>query len=113
MADHPFQTLTELFLKAAGRHAKPDAFLSKSAGEYRGLASHEALEKVAALAVRLDQLGVRRGDRVALVAENRLEWALTDYAVLGLGAASVPVYPTLLEPDLRSEERRVGKECRL
>jgi len=41
-----------------------------------------------------------RGDRLALLAENRLEWTLTDYASLGLGAIDVPIYPTLLEPDI-------------
>ena len=100
MASSHFKTLTELFLTAVERHAKPDAFLSKSAGQYRGLSSRQALEKVAALAAALDRLGVRRGDRVAIISENRLEWALTDYAVLGLGAALVPIYPTLLEPDV-------------
>jgi long-chain acyl-CoA synthetase len=100
MVNHQFQTLTELFLKAVERHSKPDAFLSKLAGQYHPLSSREALERAAALAVRLDALGVRRGDRVALVSENRVEWALADFGVLGLGAATVPVYPTLLEPDL-------------
>jgi long-chain acyl-CoA synthetase len=100
MVTHEFRTLNELFLKASERHAKRDAFLSKSSGEYRGLSSREALEKAAALAVELDRRGVERGDRVALLSENRVEWALTDYAVLGLGAATVPIYPTLLEPDI-------------
>lgn len=100
MVTHEFHTLNELFLKASQRHAKPDAFLSKSSGEYRGLSSREALEKTAALAVDLDRRGVARGDRVALLSENRVEWALTDYAVLGLGAATVPIYPTLLDPDI-------------
>lgn len=100
MATHEFRTLNELFLKAVERHHKPGAFLIKSAGQYRGVSSEDALEKAAGLAVALDRLGVERGDRVAIVAENRLEWALTDYAVLGLGAATVPVYPTLLGPDV-------------
>ncbi len=95
-----FRTINELFLKAVERHAKPDAFLCKSGGRYRGVSSQQALETVAALARELDRRGIRRGDRVALLAENRLEWALTDYAALGLGAATVPIYPTLLEPDV-------------
>ena len=43
---------------------------------------------------------VERGDRVAILSENRVEWALTDYALLGLGAIPVPIYTTLLEPDI-------------
>lgn len=95
-----FKTLNELFLKGVEQHPKPDAFLSKASGRYQGLASHEALRKVAGVALALDRMGIRHGDRVAILSENRVEWALTDYAILGLGAVSVPIYPTLLEPDI-------------
>lgn len=98
--DDDFRTLSELFLKAIEKHDKPDCFLSKSAGTYQGLSSRDALRKVAGLAAALERLGVQRGDRVALLSENRVEWALTDYALLGLGAATVPIYTTLLEPDI-------------
>lgn len=100
MATSDFRTLNELFLTAVENHSKPDAFRFKSCGRYQSLSSREALRKVAALAVALDRLGVARGDRVAILSENRVEWALTDYAVLGLGASVVPVFPTLLEPDV-------------
>ncbi|HET7840300.1 MAG TPA: AMP-binding protein, partial [Terriglobia bacterium] len=100
MANQGFRTLNELFLTAVERHAKPDAFLYKGEGGYQRLSSQRALEKAAALAVALNRRGIERGDRVALISENRLEWALTDYAVLGLGASTVPIYPTLLEPDI-------------
>jgi len=95
-----FTTLNELFLKAIEKHDKPNCFLYKSSGQYQALSSRDALRRVAALAAALERLGVRRGDRVALLSENRLEWALTDYALLGLGVATVPIYPTLLEPDI-------------
>src|SRR5438876_5641901 len=94
------QTITQLFLIAAERRARTDAFLSKLGGRYEGLSSEEALRRVAALAAAFDRLGIGRGDRVAILSENRVEWALTDYAILGLGAFTVPVYPTLLEPDI-------------
>jgi long-chain acyl-CoA synthetase len=100
MGCRDFQTLTELFLRAVEKHSKPDAFLSKASGAYRGVSSREALRQVAGLAAGLERLGVRRGDRVALLAENRVEWAVTDFALLGLGAVNVPLYPTLLEPDI-------------
>ena len=110
MANQEFRTLNELFLEANANYSKPDAFLFKSAGKYRGLSSRQVLENVAGLALALDRRGVGPGDRVALLSENRYEWALTDYAVLGLGAALVPIYPTLLENDieyiLRDSESR-------
>jgi long-chain acyl-CoA synthetase len=110
MEPSTFRTLNELFLGAADRHAKPDAFLSKNDGKYEGLSSIYALQKVAALAVALEQHGIKRGDRVAILSENRVEWPLTDYAVMGLGGIDVPIYPTLpageVEYVLRDSESR-------
>jgi long-chain acyl-CoA synthetase len=100
MASSEFKTLCELFLKAVEEHQKPDAFLAKTEGQYRATSSREALQQAAGLAAALARLGVVRGDRVAILAENRIEWALSDYAALGLGAIVVPIYPTLPEPDL-------------
>ncbi len=99
MGLNEIKTLNELFLQATA-HAKPDCFLFKREGRYQGVSSQEALRKVAALASALSQLHVERGDRVAILSENRVEWALTDYALLGLGAIPVPIYTTLLEPDV-------------
>ena len=95
-----FETLSELFLKALERYPKPNTFLFKSEGKYEGLSSQEALRQVATMGSALARRGIEPGDRVALLAENRVEWALTDYAVLGIGGVLVPIYPTLLEPDL-------------
>lgn len=100
MGESEITTLNELFLQAIATHAKPDAFLVKHAGRYRGVSSQESLRKAAALASLFGGMGVKRGDRVAILSENRIEWALTDYALLGLGAIPVPIYTTLLEPDI-------------
>jgi long-chain acyl-CoA synthetase len=110
MGAESFRTVNDLFLHAVEKHDKPDCFLYKSAGKYIRLSSREALRKVAALASVLEHLGVRHGDRVALLSENRVEWALTDYAILGLGAITVPIYPTLLEPDLEYILRDSGSK---
>lgn len=95
-----FRTLTQLFLNAIDAHHKPDAFLVKSGGSYHGVSSDEALSEAATLAAAFERFGIAPGDRVGILSENRLEWALTDYALLGLGAIPVPVYPTLLEPEV-------------
>jgi long-chain acyl-CoA synthetase len=100
MASSEFKTLCELFLTAIDEHQKPDAFLVKTEGQYRGTSSQQALLQAAGLAAALERLGLARGDRMAILGENRLEWALSDYAALGLGAIVVPIFPTLLEPDL-------------
>jgi long-chain acyl-CoA synthetase len=100
MGSSDFTTLNELFLKAIEKYDKPDCLLYKSEGRYRGISSLEALRKAAALASALERLGARPGERIALLSENRPEWTLTDYAILGMRAITVPLYPTLLEPDL-------------
>ena len=100
MGSSELRTICELFLRAIENHPKPDAFLVKSQGQYRGVSSAEALRQVATFAAALERQGVARGDRVAILSENRPEWALTDFALLGLGAIGVPIYPTLLEPDV-------------
>lgn len=101
MGSIQFTTLTELFLAAAEKLRTPKAFLTKMNGEYRGVASEEVLRQVAGLAAGLERLGLARGDRLAILSENRLEWALTDYAAMGIGAVVVPLYTTLLEPDIQ------------
>jgi long-chain acyl-CoA synthetase len=94
------QTLNELFLQTVDKYDKPDAFMTKIAGQFQKVSSREALQRVAALAAALEGWGIGHGDRVAILSENRLEWTLTDYALLGLGAVVVPLYPTLLEPEI-------------
>src|SRR5579883_1370579 len=57
--------------------------------------------QVDALRGGLALLGVRRGDRVALISRNRIEWAVACYATVGLGAAYVPMYEAQPERDWR------------
>jgi len=111
MSSTSFETINQLFLTAIDERPRPDAFLFKASGRYQGLSSAEALRRAAALAAAFDRLGIRRGDRVAILSENRVEWALTDYAVLGMGAALVPIYPTLLEPDIEYIVRDSGSKA--
>ncbi|HEX8163323.1 MAG TPA: long-chain fatty acid--CoA ligase [Pyrinomonadaceae bacterium] len=87
-------TLPRLCLSALARHAKPDALNYKSGGEWRRVSGAEFVRRVRAVALGLRSLGVRRGDRVALLSENRPEWSLADLAILSLGAVNVPVYTT-------------------
>jgi long-chain acyl-CoA synthetase len=89
-------TLAQLFFMAVDRHAGlAAAFRSKVAGVWTPITHRTAAERVQAISLGLRELGVRPGDRVALVSENRPEWALTDYACLCARAADVPIYPTL------------------
>ena len=95
------QTVPELFLTAVHARPRANCFSWRDAqGHWHDVSSEEALRRVRALRFGLRSLGVQPGDRVALLAENRLEWALTDLGVQCAGAITVPVYPTLLAEDI-------------
>ena len=90
------RTLTHLFfdaVQAYGEHAA--AFRYKADGAWRDVTHKEAAARVQALALGLRELGLGAGEKVAILAETRLEWALTDYACLCARATDVPIYPTL------------------
>jgi long-chain acyl-CoA synthetase len=89
-------TLNQLFFTTVDRHAGlPAAFRSKVGGAWVGITHREALDRVQAIALGLRELGIVAGDKVAIVSENRPEWALADYACLVARATDVPIYPTL------------------
>src|SRR5437016_3740656 len=89
-------TLTQLFFTTTDRHAGlPAAFRSKVGGTWIAITHRDALERVQALSLGLRELGIAAGDKVAIVSENRTEWALADYACLCARATDVPIYPTL------------------
>jgi long-chain acyl-CoA synthetase len=88
-------TLNQLFFDAADRFKKPDALQYKKDGAYRSISHAEVIDRVRRLARGLSSLGVRRGDRVGILSENRPEWAIADYACLTAGMTDVPIYPTL------------------
>jgi len=87
-------TIAELFYESL-KYDLPDAFAAKSQGEYRPLSHREVQARVERLALALHGRGLRTGDRVAILAENRPEWALADFACALLGLVSVPIYHTL------------------
>ena len=90
-------TLTQLFYDAAERHGhKPKAIACKpSGGTWRSLTHQELVQRVQRAGLALKRLGVRRGDRVAILSENRPGWLVADFACLAIGASDVPLYPSL------------------
>jgi long-chain acyl-CoA synthetase len=71
------------------------ALRSKRAGRWVDIGYRDMAERVQDLSIGLQELGVRRGDRVAILSENRPEWAIADYACLAARCTDVPIYPTL------------------
>jgi long-chain acyl-CoA synthetase len=87
-----YATLTEKLLRATDRLPSDRAMRLKVNGSWEPMSSAEFLRRVAGLSRALAQLGVKPGDRVGLFSPNRPEWHIADFAVLGLGAADVPIY---------------------
>ena len=89
-------TLTKLFFDAVDQHgSKPAALRYKADGAWHDITHAELVRRVMRFALALRRLGVKRGDRIAILSENCPEWAITDYACLSIGVTDVPVYPTL------------------
>lgn len=88
-------TLPAIFFESVDRYAQKEALRYKAEGKWHGLTYENVDRDVRQIAAALEGLGLDRGDRVALLSENRPEWAVVDYAVLALGGVDVPVYPTL------------------
>ena len=88
------QTINELFNLATGHRPARVLMRYKREKAWRNLTGAQLAERVRHAALGLHQLGVRPGDRVALLAESCPEWSLTDYAILATGGITVPIYPT-------------------
>ena len=89
------RTLVDIFRNLSA-FQKPDLLLFKKDGAWHPVSTKEFIERVQALAAALEGLGVKTGDRVALLSENRPEWAITDFACQCYGAILVPVFPTMV-----------------
>lgn len=88
-------TLAEVFEHASRAFPRDDRFLCKIKGAWQPVSSDAFAAQVRACAAALASSGIGRGDRVALLSYNRLEWAVVDYACQLLGAPDVPIYTTL------------------
>ena len=89
-----FDNLVSLFLTRAEEKGDHPFLWSKRDGNWRSISWHDAARQVAALATSLTGIGVRPGDRVALVSENRPEWLIADLAIMAAGCVTVPTYTT-------------------
>ena len=92
----PESTLTELYFDSLDRHRDLVAFQRMpSEGVLEDITYGQAFEVVRQVTAALDRTGLAGGDRVAILAENRPEWAFVDYGCLCGGVIAVPIYPTL------------------
>lgn len=93
-------TLAGLYKVAVG-HGKQAAILTKETGAYRPISSRELDRRVTNVHLALRDAGIERGDKFALISENRWEWAVSDFAMMTAGIVSVPIYPNLPAEQVR------------
>lgn len=95
------QTVPHFCLESFRRNNKRDALAFKVGEAWTHLSGVEVIERVRRIAVGLAQMGVKAGDRIAIISENRPEWSLTDLAILSLRAVNVPIYTTQAVEQIR------------
>jgi long-chain acyl-CoA synthetase len=98
--DEP-STLVDVFKRVARNHKRPDTLNYKSGDRWVPISSDEMLQRAHSIAAGLHAIGVKPGDRVALLSESRVEWTLTDAGSIFAGTIDVPIYPTLTPPQVR------------
>lgn len=92
-------SLVALFLQRADQRGDKPFLTAKIDGEWTSISYAEAAEKVCLLAESLRAIGLRDGDRVMIVAENRPEWCIADLAIMAAGCITTPTYTTNTERD--------------
>lgn len=95
------QTIPHYCFESFARHNKRDALAFKVNDVWTYLNGIEVVERVKRIAMGLAALGVKAGDRVAIISENRPEWSFVDLAILSLRAVNVPIYTTQAVEQIR------------
>jgi len=94
-----YANLVEIFRSSVSSFADRPLFGTKQSGQWVWMTYAEFGQKVDALRGGLTELGVEKGDRTAIIANNRPEWAIAAYATYGVGASFVPMYENQLAKD--------------
>ena len=95
------QTIPHFCLESFRLNNKRDALSYKLEDVWKHLSGAEVIEKIKNIALGLADLGVKAGDKIAIISENRPEWSLTDIAILSLRAVNVPIYTTQAVEQIR------------
>ena len=90
----PFPNLVTMFLTRAREKGDRPFLVAKRDGAWQSTSYAEAARQVAALADSLTRMGLKPGDRVMLVSENRPEWLIADLGIMAAGCVTVPTYTT-------------------
>lgn len=89
-----YKAIPEVFFETAKKHPNKPAFLYKKEGVYFPITYKEAVNQVRIFASALQKFGIDKGDKIAILSENRPEWAISDLAIMSVGAIVVPLHAT-------------------
>jgi long-chain acyl-CoA synthetase len=90
-----YKSIPELFFEVAEENENKTALLYKKEGVYFPITYKELSDKVKILSSELQKLGIEKGDRVAILSENRPEWVISDLGIMSAGGVVVPLHTTL------------------
>jgi long-chain acyl-CoA synthetase len=99
--DEATMTIVKVFERAMRLHARPDVLNYKRGGEWHPISSEDLLRRVRRVALGLNALGLRRGDRAGVLSESSPEWVIADVGCQFAGIVNVPIYPTLAPRQVR------------
>jgi len=102
------RTVNDVLVRATGRGDRAVMMAQDSAASWSPISSVELYGRVRALADVLRSWGLGKGDRVAILSENRWEWPVSDFAVMAIGGVDVPLYPTLIPEQIQYMLRDSG-----
>ena len=89
------KTMNDVFRNRVKKYGNRLAVEKKMNGKWESATWNEYYDRARAIGLGLYSLGVRKGEMVSILADNRLEWLYTDMGALGIGACIIPIYPTL------------------
>ena len=101
-------TLNDVFSRAASRGTDGVILEHTADGNWSPISADALYWRVRRMAAWLQAQGVQKGDRVALLSENRWEWAVVDFACLAIGAVDAPMFPTLTADQIRKQIEDCG-----
>jgi long-chain acyl-CoA synthetase len=107
----PLSTLNDLFIRVASAGNRRAVLWQDEFGKWQPISSNQIYQRVRKLAQTFLDWEAEKGDRIALISENRWEWAITDFATLAIGAVDVPIYPTLTGEQIAQLLKDAG--CRI
>ena len=91
---YEFKNLGQMFFSRMSRYTDNPALRYKKDGQWVDVTWKEAGDSVKAIASALLAIGVKRGDKISIQSQSRLEWVLCDIGALSIGAITVPIYPS-------------------